>query len=216
MTLKDCKLFAKIEPTKIEPLLAELHAVRKRYRGGQTVLAQGEKTDRLGIVESGSIDALHYGPDGNVSLVAHHSEGKIFADFLAATGTKESPVTVCASGDCVIVFIPMAGLFLPLKRYETEGRRLLANLAFIYAEEYFVLKDRIYCLTGTNLREKIMRLLTVYQKKAGKPNFHLPYGRDRMAAELNADRSALCRELSRMKADGLIEYKGNSFTLNNS
>ena len=34
-----------------------------------------------------------------------------------------------------------------------------------------------------------------------------------MAEYLNADRSALSRELSRMKKDGIIDYKKNMFTI---
>lgn len=213
MGLNKCRLFTGISQDRIEPLLSELKAISKKYGEGQIILAQGERTDRLGVVKKGSINALRYSSDGKASLISHHTEGKIFADFLAATGTKESPVTITAGKSCEVVFIPMSALFSPLKRYETEGRRLLANLAAVYAEEYFVLQERIYCLTGHTLRDKILRLLSLHSKKTGKSTFSLPYGRDRMAAELNAERSALCRELSRMREDGIIEYKGKVFSL---
>ena len=41
----------------------------------------------------------------------------------------------------------------------------------------------------------------------------LPLGRQELAAYLCADRSALTRELAKMKAEGLIDYDRNSFRI---
>ena len=41
--------------------------------------------------------------------------------------------------------------------------------------------------------------------------FTVPLSREEMALYLGCDRSALSRELARMKADGLIDYIRNSF-----
>ena len=43
--------------------------------------------------------------------------------------------------------------------------------------------------------------------------FSIPMNRNEMADYLNIERSALSRELSRMKRDGLIDYHRDSFKL---
>jgi len=40
--------------------------------------------------------------------------------------------------------------------------------------------------------------------------FRLPFGRQELADYLGVDRSAMCRELSTMKKDGLIDYNGRN------
>ena len=41
--------------------------------------------------------------------------------------------------------------------------------------------------------------------------FKIPFSREQMAEYICADRSALSRELSRMKREGLIDYHKNMF-----
>ena len=50
-------------------------------------------------------------------------------------------------------------------------------------------------------------------KAAGADTFSIPFSRAGLAEDLNCDRSALCRELSRMRAQGLIETYKNSFKI---
>ena len=43
--------------------------------------------------------------------------------------------------------------------------------------------------------------------------FKIPFDRQQMANYLNVDRSALSKELSKMKSEGLIDYHKNTFTV---
>lgn len=208
-----CKLFDGISPGKLSYLLSALNVVERTYTKGQIILAQGEKTRSLGVIKSGSVDAVHYSDAGNESLIAHLTVGQIFADFIAVSKTQESPVTLVANTDCEVVFIPMGGFFGELKGFENEIHLLMTNLAGIYAEQYFELKERIFCITAPTLREKIIRFLSIQKKKAKTEIFEVPFNRERMAIYLNAERSALSRELMRMKNDGVIDCRGKKFIL---
>lgn len=44
--------------------------------------------------------------------------------------------------------------------------------------------------------------------------FHIPFDRQQLADYLNVERSALSKELGRMKKEGLIDYRKNHFKLN--
>ncbi len=207
------KLFEGIKAEKLPKLLTELNAVQRSYGCGQIILQQGESIDKLGIVKSGSVDGVHYNPDGEESLISHFEEGKVFADFLAVSGSKKSPVCLRTENGCEVVFIPIERLFNPHPEYEREAKLMLANLVGIYAKQYFDLQDRMFCITAPTLKEKIYRLLSLYAEKQGSNHIVLPYNRERMATYLNADRSALSRELARMKNEGLIDGKGNTFII---
>ena len=57
-----------------------------------------------------------------------------------------------------------------------------------------------------------MDLLKKHSRVPGEP-FDIPFDREAMAGYLNADRSALSRELSRMKSEGIIDYYRSTFRL---
>ena len=59
-----------------------------------------------------------------------------------------------------------------------------------------------------------MTLFTQFSTREGK-NFFLPFDRNSMAAYLGVNRSALSRELSKLKEEGKIDFYKNSFTILN-
>lgn len=210
-----CKLFDGVNERKLPSIITGLKGVKRSYGDGQIIIEQGERTDKIGVVISGFIKALRYNDNGTASLISLLSKNSIFADFLAVSDSKESPVTLISEGECAVLFLPAGELFLPPKELEAEARLILWNLAKVFSDQYFELKDRLYCITAPSLREKIMRLLEAHDKNDGN-GFTLPYNREQMAAYLNSERSALSRELMRMKAEGIIDYKGNIFTIKKS
>ena len=90
--------------------------------------------------------------------------------------------------------------------------QLLKNLLSIIGNEYWALHHKIRYCSIVSLRKRIYTYLSDREKKAGEP-FLLPFDRNGMAAYLNADRSALSRELSRMKQEGILDYHKNRFRL---
>ena len=89
----------------------------------------------------------------------------------------------------------------------------MQNYIEAISRRYFSLQDRIACLILPSLREKILYFLTEQANgKRGEP-FRVPYDRAAMANYLNADRSALSRELSVLRKEGLIDYHKDMFKM---
>ena len=60
------------------------------------------------------------------------------------------------------------------------------------------------------------RLLTYFSAQAarcGRMEFEAPFNRQQMADYLNLDRSALSKELCKMRDEGLLEFDKNRFVL---
>ncbi len=212
-TKKERDLFAGITEDRLAELKQALGAVKRSFGKGEVIINQGDRTDKLGIVLEGSIEAVHLGFDGDSTLISSLGVGEIFADFLAANDTMRSPVALISTVPCTALFIPFESLLTPSLDFAEERRVLLSNLAKIYAEKYFTLMDRMICISATTIRDKIIRLLNYMHGKTGTATFELPFDREGLARYLNVDRSALSRELSKMKKEGLIEYYKNSFRI---
>lgn len=211
--LTRCKLFEGIELKRIIAFNIAINALEYSCGQGEVIIHQGESTEKLGVVLRGEIEAIHYRADGSFAVVAILNEGEVFADFLAADDSAHSPATISARSECRVLLIKFSALFQPVAGFEAEQRAVLANLSKIYAEKYFELKDRLICISAPTLRGKIINYLSLMSEHKGSDTFTVPFDREGMAAYLNADRSALSRELAKMKNDGIIEYYKNSFKL---
>ena len=91
--------------------------------------------------------------------------------------------------------------------------KILYNLLQLSAEKNLAWSDRMLCISSRNLREKIMTYLSAEAVKYGRREFAIPFDRQQMADYLNADRSALSKELGRMKKEGILTFRKNRFRL---
>ena len=76
-----------------------------------------------------------------------------------------------------------------------------------------MLSHRIFCTTPKNVRGRLLTYLSAQAVKNGSMEFTIPFTRQQMADYLNLDRSALSKELCRMRDEGLLTFYKNRFTL---
>ena len=73
--------------------------------------------------------------------------------------------------------------------------------------------QKLDLLSVPNMRDRVYRYLSYQQAKQKTQVFEIPFSREQMADYLCVNRSALSRELSMMKKDGIIRYRKNKFEL---
>ena len=78
-----------------------------------------------------------------------------------------------------------------------------------------MLNRKVEYLTIKSMRGKIATYLLEQYNKFGKKNFLLPLKRDDLADFLNVSRTALSRELGRMRDEDLLDFYRSSIKLNN-
>ena len=81
------------------------------------------------------------------------------------------------------------------------------------ARKNLVLNARLEILSARTIRQRLLALLDFERRKQGSKTLSLPWNRTELADYLCTDRSALSRELSRMKDDGVLDFEGASFVL---
>lgn len=209
--LNSCRLFAGISENNILSMMLCFKARTKKYNKNSVILLAGDVPNETGIVLSGEIEAYRESYDGSRLLMSRLGKSDIFAEVLASSGFK-SPVTVIAKTEAEILFIRHDKMLSPCKNACATHNMLISNLLGTISGKYWELHTKIKYLTMPTLREKILEFLRDTSDKQGEP-FEVPFGRDAMAEYINADRSALSRELSKMKKDGLIDYSKNTFIL---
>lgn len=122
-------------------------------------------------------------------------------------------VTVTAAQPCRVLYLPCEALLRPCGAMHSAHLQLLHNWLDTISSKYFALDRRLELLCCKSLRGRICLWLLEQREQAGADTFTTPLTWAELASYLNCDRSALCRELSRMQEEGLVELFRRSFKL---
>jgi CRP-like cAMP-binding protein len=193
----------------LEEAVRRLEGREAIYQKGQTVLPAGETPSALGIVLSGHIKVLRRNEAGRESIFHFLKKGAVFAESLMLTDAV-SPVTLTAIDETRVLFLRFSKVFeenLPF------GSLLTRNLLKILAQKNLMLTHKMDLLSLKTLREKIGGFLLSEYEEQRSPVLHVAFDRESLAEYLGADRSALSRELSKMRREGLIDYYKNVFKI---
>jgi len=210
--LHSVRLFKGIDSAGIESLLDCIGAQIGSVKKGNIILLAGDRPINVGIVLTGQVHIVRDDCDGNQSLIAVLMPGDIFAEALCCAQVSESPVTVVADTDSVVVMLGFEYILRTCPNSCMFHRKMVENMLRIIAGKNLMLQSHMEILSMKTIRSKVLRYMDSFGVKKGR-EFSIPLNRDELANYLCVDRSALSHELSRMKQDGLIEYAKNTFVL---
>ena len=76
-----------------------------------------------------------------------------------------------------------------------------------------LLSERVDVLSRRSIREKLLCYFRQLADKAGEETFTLPFSLSTLADYIATDRSAMMRELKRLREEGVVQSEGRQFTL---
>ena len=209
--LAESPLFSGMDEGGALELLAAVGAgVEERDKNGYFIYQGDEETD-IYIVLEGRAEGESVSAGGELRSVNVFLPGDEFGDILSGSGER-SPVSVRALGRCAAARLSFDSL-LSARGAESARAQLLRNLVRTASRKYFALSRRVSLLLETRLKRRVTAYLGQLAEEQGGGTVTAPYDREGMARYLGCERSALSRELSRLRDEGAIEYKKNIFTL---
>ncbi|MCL2197353.1 MAG: Crp/Fnr family transcriptional regulator [Defluviitaleaceae bacterium] len=191
------------------------NARRAYFKKDEIIIEAGTTTDEFGFILEGSAQSIKWNASGKLIIITMVEKGGAIGVLLAASPGRVSPLTVQATKDSTIMMISYKKILTPCERNCKYHKDILQNFMSLVAEKGLELHERINCLLEPTVREKILTYLQKISREQKSSSFNIPINRNIMAEYLNIERSALSRELSRMKKDGLIDYNKNHFCLKN-
>ena len=204
-------LFSGIREEALKKLLHCLGAERAHFEKNAILYHMGQPVGRCAFILSGAVRAESVNPGGEHTLLALHGPGALVGDVLMATPGSVSPVYVLAAEPTTVLFLPFHQIMGGCPECCPAHQRLRENLIGEIAQKYWSQRQRIGCLSLASLRGRIVRYLL--ERSQGAATFSIGISREQLADYLCVNRSALSRELSRMKQEGLIDYYRDSFRL---
>jgi CRP-like cAMP-binding protein len=197
-------LFAGLGEADLERLTDVMQARREVYEKGSTLHAAGTPMDRFGILLRGAVQVCVDDIEGNRMIMAEVAPGTSFGESLCFLRTRESPVYIFASEDSEVLWLRTEAL---TGAEDPFGVELLRRFTAALAEKNLSMNSRIQVLSKLSLRGKLNAYFTELAAAQGSNVIRLPMNREDTAAYIGVNRSALSRELAKMKAEGLIDYR---------
>lgn len=183
-----------------------------RYKKGHVIFGTGSVVTDIGLVLSGSVRIEHTDLWGNKIILGITPAGGVFAESYACIPNEPMMVDAVANEDCDILFISVPRLFTPCSACGSQNR-LIQNLVMISAGKNLQLSRRSLHTSSKTIRGRLSSYFSQQVSAQGSNKIVIPFDRQQLADYLNLDRSALSKELGKMRNDGLIEYNKNTFVI---
>ena len=211
--LQGSELFAGVEADSLREMLGCLGPRIAEYEKDEVILATGACTQDFAVVLRGAVLIVQDDYWGNRNILSALAPGELFAESFAAR--PDAPLNVSAIADA-----PTAVMFLGLKRVLAtcptacpHHRRIIDNLLAALADKNHRLNEKLTHISQRGTRQKLLSYLSAEAQKKGTPIFEIPFNRQQLADYLSVDRSALSAELSKLKAEGVLDYQRSVFKI---
>ncbi|QOX65659.1 Crp/Fnr family transcriptional regulator [Anoxybacterium hadale] len=213
--LMNSSLFQGVSEQDLEAMLSCLGANERKYKKNDIILLAGTRVTSVGIVAEGNAQITREDAEGNRAILSELMKADLFAEAYVAAGSAEIPVTVIATSDCRIIWIPFHKIVGACSTACGFHRTLIENMMRVIAVKNIMMNEKMRVLACKTTKEKLMTYLSDYSERTGKNKFKIPFSRNELADYLSVDRSAMSRELSRLRDEGYLEYHKNEFILTN-
>lgn len=206
-------LFQGLDREEINEVLQKFHGLIKHFPKSDYIYLAGDCVENLCVVLEGTVQMIKEDIWGEKSIIANLGAGSVFAEnFLGQLGDR-SAVSYFVASDSEVLMLPLGRTLFDSDTSSKASQRLMCNIVSILADNNTRLIEKTEILCKKTLRSKILAYLEQEARNHGCRSFTIPFNRTDLANYLDADRSALTRELARMKEEGLIDFTKNNFEL---
>lgn len=197
-------LFQGITKEDYEKMMLCFHSVEKHYEHGAVICTYGNSSESIGIVLEGTVQLLRTHPDGRQTILEQLGAGDIFSETLSFVSENSSTIQVVCSSRCRIQFIDYSHLIKRCPKACPYHSLLVNNALQMISQKAVHLSERLEVLSQRSIREKLQCYFCLLAEQNHSRTFLLPFSYSALADYLSVDRSAMMRELKRMKEKNLI------------
>lgn len=211
--LKKCGLFTGLDAQAIEKLLLSLKAREDVFEKEAYVLSGESPVKEVGIVLNGSVDIIKEDFWGNRAILTRAQAGEIFAEAFACAGAERLPVSVVAAEKSRILFIHYKRMLETGASAGGFQAVLIGNMLKLLAQKNILLTQKMEHIVKKSTRDKLLSFLSEQASRKGENAFSIPFDRQELADYLSVDRSAMSRELGKLRDEGFLRFEKNHFEL---
>ena len=204
--MNELSIFKDINPDDIDDILKSLGARRITFRKEHIIVSNLVEDDLIGIILSGKASIVNYDYSGNRDIIDSLEYNDVFGKPFSYIN---SDVSIIAATDCEILFLDYQSIINDAEKYS----QINSNINRLLASKIYELYEKIDILSKRTIRDKLFNYFNNIAKKRGKKTFNLPITYIELADYLSVDRSAMMRELKKLKMEKKIVSDGKKITL---
>lgn len=211
--LKKTQMFAGVGDEEIASMLSCLDARLYRYNKGEYVLRQGGHLSDITVLVEGN---LHIQKDdywGNRSILGHITVGEMFGEAYVAPESGALLNDVVAVEDSAVIFFDVKRIITTCPSACRFHTLVVQNMFFAISEKNRKLVQKLGHMSRRSTRDKLLSYLSEEARRHNSASFTIPFNRQQLADFLSVDRSAMSKELCKMRDEGLLKFDKNRFQL---
>lgn len=213
MEYSGLSIFQNITDEEVESMIQCFRMRRGRYQGGQTICAYGESSGEVGVLLQGEAELVRFDYAGTRTILERLETGGIFGEILAFTPTLGDCVEVVSAGNSEVLFMEYSHIMKRCEKACAHHSKLVQNMFRLVADQTRRLSRRVEVLSRRSIRDKLQCYFHLCQLEAGSDTFTLPFTLSALADYISTDRSAMMRELKKLRGDGVVLIDGRTVTM---
>ena len=196
-SIRKCYLFDGIKDEQLTEAIKLLNGRIRKVEKDDFIVQLGGVLRNAGLLLKGKIESSFQNENYDQITMHTFGGGYLFGEAIVINSAKNSPVQVRAVEDSIVLFIDLSAIYQ--SEIASTLRMILAeNLIKSLARKNLILNQKVRILSQKSLRDRILIYLGTLPKD--KNSFvKIPFTQTALAEYLGVNRSALSRELGRMR-----------------
>lgn len=211
--LGETELFSGLELRELKSMLPCLGLRSVRAEKDDYIVNAGDIVSEVGFVVEGEASMVKMDSAGNKTITSRLVPGDMFGEVLVCANVVSSPVSIIAEGSCEIIMFNFNRLISCCSNCCPFHAKVVANLLKLIARKNMQLNEKIQVMSKKTTRDKLATYLLMQMEKTEKDEFDVPLNRSQLADYLSVDRSAMSRELGRLREEGVLDFTRNQFKI---
>ena len=211
--LSHLSLFSGIHTDNLQAMLQCIGGRFQTLHKGEFPILARDEVPYVGIILKGRIHIIHEDAWGDTAILSAMGPGELFGETFACGANLHSSATFQAVRETRILALPFRKVIHTCQNSCPFHYQLIENMLRMVSDKNARLMEKLEIVSKKTLRRKILTYLSFQAECQESRTFELPLSRTQLADYLCADRTAVARELARMKQEGRIDFEKNTFTL---
>ena len=205
-------LFTDILPEEQERMRVCFHAREDIFRNGETIMEYASSMNKIGLILYGRAVLYCCDEDGNEYMIDELKRDAVFGEpFLLPADSQHYYVN--AVEETKVMFIDYEHVIKRCEQACHHHSQMVSNLLQMTASQSRQQMERIYVLSRTTTRKKILAYLNSLSGENHNRKIRIPMSYTALAQYLSVDRSAMTRELKNLEEEGILKKEGRNIYL---
>ena len=205
-------LFQNVSAESIERMIP-CFEMKKRSFSEKDIIPTSEGTKQyVCLLLDGAVSVSRISIDGSLDLLEYLEDTGVFGDAFAFSNQEDEFISVCEK-DCSVLYLEKSQITKRCSNACQHHTQVVENMLQLMGNKVVHLTEKVDILSHRSIRGKLMSYFRIQSTKQGALTFELPFSLLKLANYLCIDRSAMMRELKKMKEEEVIELDGRMVTL---